>query len=314
MIRQGRTLLFARDLCLNGLPVVNYSEQYDQIRIRSVLFFSGVKYEVLFTILVHLSCFCSVGLSMHRRQSPRRAENTPGRLPRCVETGNGPSMQFVDANFGEEMRRCPFSGIWAFIDASRPNRGMRSVRYRTYGNEVILLVRSKLTGVWDGLMVRVEPEAPYRIAGIGLRRAKNRQGESKKLSAREIGTELEAFSKKLAAADVFSGAVLLAKDGQVVYKGAFGSANKDFNVANRVDTKFNLGSMNKMFTGVAIAQLVEKGKISYDDPLSKFVPDFPNPEAAKRIQIKHLLTHTAGLGGYLTEKYDAMSPGTHRTV
>jgi len=65
---------------------------------------------------------------------------------------------------------------------------------------------------------------------------------------------------------------------------------------------------------VAIAQLVEKGKLSYDDPLSKFVPDFPNPEAAKKIQIKHLLTHTAGLGGYFTEKYDAMSRARIRTV
>src|SRR5687768_14816878 len=91
-------------------------------------------------------------------------------------------------------------------------------------------------------------------------------------------------------------------------------ANKDFNVPNRVDTKFNLGSMNKMFTGVAIAQLVEKGKLSFDDPLSKFIPDFPDPESAKKIQIKHLLTHTAGLGGYFSKRYQDMSRANLRTV
>jgi CubicO group peptidase (beta-lactamase class C family) len=72
--------------------------------------------------------------------------------------------------------------------------------------------------------------------------------------------------------------------------------------------------MNKMFTSVAIAQLVEKGKMSFDDPLSKFIPDFPNAEAAKKIQIKHLLSHTAGLGGYFSDRYDNLSREKLRTV
>ena len=69
--------------------------------------------------------------------------------------------------------------------------------------------------------------------------------------------------------------MLLAKEGKPLYGGAFGEANKDFGVPNTLDTKFNLGSMNKMFTAVTIAQLVEQGKLSYDDPLSKFLPDRP---------------------------------------
>ena len=73
---------------------------------------------------------------------------------------------------------------------------------------------------------------------------------------------------------------------------------------NTLDTKFNLGSMNKMFTAVTIAQLVEQGKLSYDDPLSKFLPDFPSAEAAKKIRIKHLLTHTSGLGSYFNDEFD----------
>ena len=53
-----------------------------------------------------------------------------------------------------------------------------------------------------------------------------------------------------------------------------GQANKDFAVPNTIETAFNLGSMNKMFTAVAIAQLVEQGRLSYDDPLARFLPDF----------------------------------------
>lgn len=120
--------------------------------------------------------------------------------------------------------------------------------------------------------------------------------------------------KKLTEADIFSGAVILAKDGIPVYKGALGMANKDFTAINKIDTKFNLGSMNKMFTAVAIAQLVEKGKLSFEDPLSKFIPDFPDKESAEKIKIKHLLTHTAGLGGYFSEKWDKTSRTQFRTV
>jgi len=74
----------------------------------------------------------------------------------------------------------------------------------------------------------------------------------------------------------------------VIYKKAFGTANKDFNAPNRVDTKFNLGSMNKMFTSVAIAQLVERGKLSFDDPLAKFLPEFPSKEAADQLKPGHV--------------------------
>ena len=129
-----------------------------------------------------------------------------------------------------------------------------------------------------------------------------------------MARELADFMKKLGDADVFSGAVLLAKDGVPVFKGAYGLANKDFNAPNRVDTKFNLGSMNKMFTAVAIAQLAERGKLSFDDSLAKFLPDFPNPEDAAKIKLKHLLSHTAGLGGYFSLKWQQSSRAEYRTV
>jgi CubicO group peptidase (beta-lactamase class C family) len=104
--------------------------------------------------------------------------------------------------------------------------------------------------------------------------------------------------QKQEGADVFSGVVLLAKDGRALFNKAYREANKDFGIPNRTDTKFNLASLNKMFTSVAIAQLVEQGKLSYDDSLSKFMPDFPTKEAAEKIKIKHLLTHSSGLGSY----------------
>jgi len=88
----------------------------------------------------------------------------------------------------------------------------------------------------------------------------------------------------------------VAKDGKVVFQRAYGYADRNFDVPSQLDAKYNIASMGKMFTAVAIAQLQERGQLSYDDPLSKYVPGFPNEAASKKILIKHLLSHSAGLG------------------
>ena len=253
--------------------------------------------------------------SLATAQSP--AETRAREIAELINTGDRAAVRkYVEANFSDQMRGVPMGRHLGFFSSEHDqSRGLEVSGVQDSGpNEVTLLVRNKLTGDWQGLRVVVEATPPHKIAGIGRRPPKPPASETRKLSDKDIARELDAFAKKLTGADVFSGTILLARNGQVVYKGAFGIANKDFNAPNRIDTKFNLGSMNKMFTAVAIAQLVERGKMSFDDPLSKFIPDFPNAEAAKKIQIKHLLTHTSGLGGYFSERYDAMSRERLRSV
>ena len=97
-------------------------------------------------------------------------------------------------------------------------------------------------------------------------------------------------------ADQFSGAVLVMKDGEVIYAGAFGEADKDRHARNTLETRFNLGSMDKQFTAVAIGQLLELGKLSLDTRLIDVLPDYPNPEVARKVTIRHLLSHQSGMG------------------
>jgi CubicO group peptidase (beta-lactamase class C family) len=134
------------------------------------------------------------------------------------------------------------------------------------------------------------------------------------MSDAQIAEKLDAYVKKLAAADVFSGAVLVARDGKVVYRKAFGMASQAFRVPNRVDTKFNLGSMNKMFTAVAIAQLAEKGKLSFSDTVGKHLPEYPNKAVGEKVTIHHLLTHTSGMGSYFNPKFMEASRDRFRSV
>jgi CubicO group peptidase (beta-lactamase class C family) len=90
----------------------------------------------------------------------------------------------------------------------------------------------------------------------------------------------------------FSGSILIAHDGKVLLNKGYGMANIENDVPNTPETKFRLGSVTKQFTALAIMQLQEKGLLTVDEPLSKFIPDYPNGE---KITIHHLLTHTSGI-------------------
>lgn len=116
---------------------------------------------------------------------------------------------------------------------------------------------------------------------------------------------IETLVKRYADLDLFSGTVVVASHGKIIYSGAYGDANKDHRVPNRLNTSYNIGSIGKTFTGVAIMQLVEAGKLRLDDKLAKFLPDFPFPEG-DTITIQHLLNHSSGLGDYMeSENYKA---------
>jgi CubicO group peptidase (beta-lactamase class C family) len=164
------------------------------------------------------------------------------------------------------------------------------------------------------LKVFIETRAPHRIVGFGLMPVAGPAEEDAPLSPSEIAARLEDFLTRMAEADAFSGAALLARRGEPVFRRAYGLANRDFGAPNAVDTKFNLGSLNKMFTAVAVAQLVERGRLSFADPLAKFLPAFPDEASARKIRIEHLLTHTAGLGSYFTPRFTKSSRALLRSV
>src|SRR5262245_11672693 len=89
----------------------------------------------------------------------------------------------------------------------------------------------------------------------------------------------------------FSGAVLVAREGQVVFRRAFGDANREFSVANSPETKFRIGSASKQFTAAAVLLLARRGALQLTDPISKYLPDWP--PAWSKVTIHHLLSHTA---------------------
>jgi CubicO group peptidase (beta-lactamase class C family) len=90
--------------------------------------------------------------------------------------------------------------------------------------------------------------------------------------------------------------VLVSKKGEVIYKKAAGLANLELNIPMKVDNVFWIASIGKQFTAMAILQLMEEGKLSLQDEITRFIPDYPTQ--GNKITIEHLLTHTSGIHNF----------------
>jgi len=131
---------------------------------------------------------------------------------------------------------------------------------------------------------------------------------------RSRATILEDYAALLPGELDFSGTVLLARHGEIEFEGAYGLADRRSARPNTIATRFNLASLSKMFTAICILQLVEAGRVSLQDPIGMYLPDYPNIAARTGVLVEHLLMHTSGIGNYW-EGLDALDgewPDTHR--
>jgi CubicO group peptidase (beta-lactamase class C family) len=124
--------------------------------------------------------------------------------------------------------------------------------------------------------------------------------------------DFHSWLEQLAQKEEFSGAMLLAKDDQILFQHAYGFADRAANVPNKVDTKFYLASVSKVFTSLAILQLAQAGKFSLDDKLISVLPEYPNKEVASKVTIRQLLMHTSGLGNFF-ERFVQLDFRQHQT-
>lgn len=121
------------------------------------------------------------------------------------------------------------------------------------------------------------------------------------LSAEKGLKRLENIFDRLEHNNTFSGNIVIEKNGRTILKRTLGEACQRYQIKNDFNTKFNLGSMNKIFTAVAILQLYERQKLNLEDPVANFLPYFPNGD---KITIHHLLSHQSGLGSFWNKKYE----------
>lgn len=130
-----------------------------------------------------------------------------------------------------------------------------------------------------------------------------------KLKGSALVKAFSARAQHYAGIGDFWGAVLLAKNGHVLFQKAYGFADREAHKPNRLNTQFRFGSMGKMFTMIGIMQLAEDGKIDLSAPIGRYLPDYPNQDVATKVTVANLLSHTGGTGDIFGPQFEA-----HRTT
>ena len=173
-------------------------------------------------------------------------------------------------------------------------------------NRIVAYVKERASDQFATATLDVDSAPPHRITALQLN-AIERPAEFaiKRIDEKELLQDLRERLDQDAAAARFSGAVLLARGGKTLFASAYGMADRDRHIANTLDTRFRLGSMNKMFTATSVLQLVQAGKVKLDAPLITYIPDYPNKELASKVTIHQLLTHTGGTGDIFGPEFQA---------
>ena len=112
----------------------------------------------------------------------------------------------------------------------------------------------------------------------------------------------------------FSGTVLIARGTDVVWQGAYGFANAETRTPNQADTRFDVGSIAKSFTRVAIGQLLEQGKLKLTDKVGAFLTDYTNPTVRDQVTIEQLIDMRSGIGDFFGEKFEKAPKDKIRTL
>lgn len=248
-----------------------------------------------------------------------RAEAPPSPIPdtpagrrfadlmRLTDAGDASAIaSYVEAHFTEGMRRTDAGdrGIARFlVDQATRFHGFEVVRaIASRPDQAVMLVRPRSQpDRWLRYIVKVQDAPPHEVEGLFLMPAepKDIPKRGSPLSADEAVAALAKEVERAIAVDGFSGVVLLAHGDTVAYAKAAGVADRDHGVPVTMDTVFKIASMSKMFTAVAVARLVEEGKLSWSDPVGRYLHGWLPDGLGATVTVDRLLTHRAGLGDYL---------------
>lgn len=194
---------------------------------------------------------------------------------------------------------------------------LEAAKIVTARDDAVTIFAKSSSGKWLEIAFAFEKDAPNRLVGARfqlLDEPPDLAASTTPLTEAEVVKETRAFVEDLVSKDDFSGVVLIAKGENPVLLEAYGSANAACGAPNTPDTRFNLGSINKLITRIAIEQLAGSGALSLDDRMGTFLPDYPNKEAAGTVTIRNLVEMSSGIGDFFGTNYDAMPKNELRSI
>lgn len=177
--------------------------------------------------------------------------------------------------------------------------------------ELLLRVRGSASHEVLQLGATVEPGPPHHVRGFRVELGEPENADpappapTTPLALEEARAAIDAEVIAAAEADRFSGVVSIRRGETPWYERAVGLANREKGIANRLDTRFNLGSIGKFFTKTVIARLCQEGKLRLDDKLIDVLPKYPNVDVARQVTIGQLVDHKAGFGDFFGPTFRA---------
>jgi D-alanyl-D-alanine carboxypeptidase len=225
--------------------------------------------------------------------------DTPGQIRQWASTVLSPTIEADDkADF-----------LAGLVSAVRDEGGVDVFDVRTDSHQPGLLEvavkgrRHAQTGLFWLVADPAHPDQLAQVHLVGMDNPLFADWPKGPVSHAELGKQIHAVLNKLVSESDFSGCVTVFDGSETVFDECRGLAERSFNAPINHQTKFHVGSIGKMFTAVAIAQLVEAGKLSWNDTLAKLVPEYPDQATAKKITVWELLHHTSGLDDFMVPEY-----------
>lgn len=133
---------------------------------------------------------------------------------------------------------------------------------------------------------------------VALAALRDIKGQDIRVLSSNHAAEIDKLMSTLRERGQFNGSILVAEQGKIIYRKAFGKANFRKSADFTPETASNIGSLTKQFTAFAIMILFERDKLSFDDPVTKYIPEFSPSANLRKVSLRHLLTHTSGIPDY----------------
>ncbi len=218
---------------------------------------------------------------------------------------------FWTANFTpKSLRQRPVEARLQFYRRMRADMKTISLSAVEESTPTAITLRMKAeTGGFFQFRFEAEANPPHRLTGMRVESVEPQAAEPKapaeppKASDAEAAAATDEFLRDLTSRDEFSGVLLLARNDAPFLEKAYGIADREFGVPVNIETKFNLGSINKIFTKTAVAQLAAAGKLSLSDTIRKHLPRYGAPYAG-RVTIRQLLDFSSGMGDFFGAKFE----------
>ncbi|HIE5095346.1 TPA: serine hydrolase domain-containing protein [Stenotrophomonas maltophilia] len=256
------------------------------------------------SVLMATPVFPAVGGTSAERAHPRAQD----AIDDWLAAFNAGSLEDLQA-FADTYAKKEGSGPRDYLEfrgSTGPLRVLETIQ--STPNRAKLLVMGQLNERAMWVTAGMDPDSPSHVKQFQIEGTETPDKyKPARVALPVLMADATAKLEALRAQDALSGALLVARNGEVLLDWRGGEADREGGVPVDADTRFRLASSNKMFTSVGILQLVQAGRLGLDDTIGRHLPDYPNKAVAGAVTVRQLLTHTSGLGDFFGDDFDQYS-------